>query len=286
MLKRWLIVWLLVSPLLVNAQNFTRGLLWEITTSSGQQSYLLGTMHSDDERITNLPPVIRNAFDIADSFTGEVMMDMDTIMIMSQSMYFDDGRQLKDIIGEQRYRLSAEYLQQYDMPEEIVSIMKPWAVATTLSLPIPETGQFLDMMLFNQAVASGKAVYGLESGQEQMSVLDSMSMEEQIAMLDEALENFHRLPAIMERFMSVYLARDLKGLQVLNDELMSGSDQGVAEHFENQLVVKRNHLMAERMLPRLQEGNAFIAIGALHLPGEEGVLNLLVKKGYRVKAVY
>ena len=67
---------------------------------------------------------------------------------------------------------------------------------------------------------------------------------------------------------------------------MAESDQKVAEHFAKQLVVKRNHLMTERMQVRLKEGNAFIAVGALHLPGNEGILNLLSKQGYKVKSVY
>ena len=82
------------------------------------------------------------------------------------------------------------------------------------------------------------------------------------------------------------MSRDLSQLQKLNDEFMTESDPDVAKRFENNLVVKRNHLMAERMQTRLKEGNAFIAVGALHLPGNEGILNLLSKQGYKLKAIY
>jgi len=286
MFKRILFLVIFFFPVVTNADLFSKGLLWEISSQSGKQSYLLGTMHSDDERITQLPADIRNAFDHSDSFSGEVMMDIGTITSMSKMMYFTDGRQLKDIIGEERYQKSTEYLMQYDVPDFMAAIMKPWAVATTLSLPKPKTGRFLDLMLFQDAMSQGKAVYGLESALEQMSVLDEMSEDDQITMLDEAIENFHRIPEIFQRFVTVYLNRDLKGLQNLNKELMAGSDQKIAEHFEKKLLVKRNYLMAERMQPRLKEGKAFIAIGALHLPGDEGVLNLLVEKGYKVRVVY
>ena len=286
MIKRYALYLLFVFPLLVNAADFNNGLLWEITTPAGKVSHLLGTMHSDDPRITQLPAPVKREFDKSKSFTGEVMMDMATILTMSQMMYFSDGRQLKDIIGAKRFEKSRKLLAQYGIPDLMVNLMKPWAVATTISLPKPRTGQFLDLMLFQQAMAAGKPVYGLETAHEQMSVLDEMPESEQIAMLDEAIEQFDNLPEIFQKFVDAYLSRDLSRLQELNDEFMAESDPKVAQRFEKNLVVKRNHLMAERMQARLKEGNAFIAVGALHLPGDEGILRLLSQKGFKVRSVY
>jgi uncharacterized protein YbaP (TraB family) len=59
----------------------------------------------------------------------------------------------------------------------------------------------------------------------------------------------------------------------------------VVQEFTARLVVERNYRMAERIQPQLREGNALIAVGALHLPGEEGLLALLAEEGYRVSAV-
>ncbi|UCE88321.1 MAG: TraB/GumN family protein [Pseudomonadota bacterium] len=67
---------------------------------------------------------------------------------------------------------------------------------------------------------------------------------------------------------------------------MEQSDPEIAELFTRRFIVERNRLMLERMQPRLREGNAFIAVGALHLPGEQGLLRLLERRGYRVKAIY
>lgn len=286
MIKRIGIFLILFYPLLVTAGDFSKGLLWKVTSQSGNVSHVLGTMHSDDPRITHLAGPVQQAFDNAESFTGEVMMDMASIMSMSQMMYFTDGTQLKNIIGDDRYQKCTELLVQYGIPDLMVNMMKPWAVATTLSLPKPQTGQFLDLMLFQQAMAAGKSVHGLETAQEQMSVMDEMPESEQLAMLDEAIENFDNLPGIFQRFVEAYLSRDLRQLQKLNDEFMAKSDPKVAQRFEENLVVKRNHLMVKRMQARLAEGNAFIAVGALHLPGNEGILNLLSKQGYKVKSVY
>ena len=286
MIKRVLFLVVFLFPILANAGLYSKGLLWEITSENGKQSYLLGTMHSDDERITRLAEPVQDAFNDSDSFTGEVMMDMNTIMAMSQTMYFTDGRKLIDIIGEGRYRKCIPYLTHYGIPEFMASMMKPWAVATTISLPKPKTGRFLDLMLFQKARAQGKQVYGLETAEEQMTIFEDMSEQNQIKMLDEALDNYHLLPKMFQEFVDAYLNRDLKALQELNNVYMTDSDTDIAEHFEKNLLVKRNYLMVKRMTKRLEEGKAFIAVGALHLPGNKGILNLLVNRGYRVKVIY
>ena len=55
---------------------------------------------------------------------------------------------------------------------------------------------------------------------------------------------------------------------------------------QERLLPRRNHLMVKRMIPRLKEGNAFVAVGCAHLPGDEGMVNLLVEQGYKVTRVY
>ena len=67
---------------------------------------------------------------------------------------------------------------------------------------------------------------------------------------------------------------------------MQQGDRRVAQLFTSEVVVNRNRRMLERIQPRLREGNAFIAVGALHLPGKDGLLTLLRNKGYRVSPVY
>lgn len=286
MMRKLLIVFVLLLPLSQVTGQSAGGLLWEVTSPGGERSYLFGTMHSEDPRITRLPARIQQAFDSARSFTAEVKMDMETITVMARAMYLTDGRKLVNIIGKQRYNQCIPLLAKYGIPEQVANMMKPWAVATTLSLPVPESGTFLDLKLYNEAVAKGKTVYGLETAEEQMQAFDSMPEKAQLAMLDEALENYPALNEIFQQLVQAYLSRDLSQLENLYRQQMVTSDKGVRRHFESTVLIKRNYRMVERMQARLAEGDAFIAVGALHLPGNEGILNLLARKGYRVKAVY
>ena len=90
----------------------------------------------------------------------------------------------------------------------------------------------------------------------------------------------------MQQLLTAWKQRDLARLVEINEaELAVGGEQFAAD-FQNRLVVHRNHLMAERMQPYLKQGKAFIAVGALHLPGETGLLNLLEQRGYTVRVVY
>ena len=67
---------------------------------------------------------------------------------------------------------------------------------------------------------------------------------------------------------------------------MSQGNNLLASRFKKRLLIDRNYRMVRRMRPRLMEGNSFIAVGALHLPGAEGIIHLLEKEGYRVSPVY
>ena len=263
-----------------------KGVLWRIEGAAHQPSYLLGTIHSDDPRVTQVPARIMQAFQAADSFSGEVKMDMPSLMQASQATLFTDGQSLDQLIDPSLYRQTVKLLAAYGMPEFLVQQMKPWAAAASLSLPRPQSGIFLDMVLYNQAAAAGKRVYGLETIEEQVGAMETMSQELQIAMLRDAVDQHSQVEEIIEQLINAYLRRDLQALESISNEAMQKGDDRVAEMFSSEVVDRRNYRMLERMQPRLREGNAFIAVGALHLPGESGLLNQLRHKGYRVTSVY
>jgi uncharacterized protein YbaP (TraB family) len=263
-----------------------KGILWRIDGAANQPSYLLGTIHSDDARVTNVPPGIMRVFQQADSFSGEVKMDLPSMMQASQATLLPAGQSLEQLIDRSLYQQTVQLLAAYGMPELVVQRMKPWAAAATLSLPRPQTGIFLDMLLYNQAAAAGKQVYGLETIAEQIGAMESLSPDLQITMLRDAVAQHDQLDKIIEQLITAYVRRDLKALESISNAAMQQGDARVAEMFNAEVVDRRNYRMLERMQPRLREGNAFIAVGALHLPGDKGLLKLLRDKGYRVSPVY
>jgi len=282
------LVWLLIYSLYNQAAWGVdeQGILWRIEGAAAQPSYLLGTIHSDDARVTALPAPIAQRFQQADSFSGEIDMDLPSLMQASQATLLNEGESLQQLLDPALYQQTVKLLAPYGMPELMVQRMKPWAAAATLSLPRPQTGLFLDMLLYTQAAAQGKRVYGLETVSEQVGAMEAMPRDLQIAMLRDAIAQRDQLDHIIEQLITAYLQRDLRKLEAISDMAMQQGDARVAQLFNSEVVVNRNRRMLERMQPRLREGNAFIAVGALHLPGEEGLLTQLRKRGYRVSPVY
>ena len=283
-----LVVWLVLYALCYHTgwAAEEQGILWRIDGAATQPSYLLGTIHSDDARITTLPVTIANIFLQADSFSGEIDMDLPNLMQASQATLLPEGESLQQLLDSTLYQQTVQLLAAYGMPELVVQRMKPWAAAATLSLPRPQTGLFLDMLLYTQAAARGKRVYGLETVSEQIGAMESIPRDLQIIMLRDAVAQHDQLDQIIEALINAYLQRDLNTLESISDKAMQQGDARVAQLFTSQVVVNRNRRMLERMQPRLDEGNAFIAVGALHLPGKDGLLTLLRNKGYRVNPVY
>ena len=283
-----LVVWLVLYALCYHTgwAAEEQGILWRIDGAATQPSYLLGTIHSDDARITTLPVTIANIFQQADSFSGEIDMDLPNLMQASQATLLPEGESLQQLLDSTLYQQTVQLLAAYGMPELVVQRMKPWAAAATLSLPRPQTGLFLDMLLYTQAAAQGKRVYGLETVSEQVGAMETMPRDLQIIMLRDAVAQHDQLDQIIEALINAYLQRDLNALESISDKAMQQGDRRVAQLFTSQVVVNRNRRMLERMQPRLREGNAFIAVGALHLPGKDGLLTLLRNKGYRVSPVY
>lgn len=133
-----------------------------------------------------------------------------------------------------------------------------------------------------RAAARGLPIYGLERIDEQIAVYDRLSLDQQIALLEAAVAENPRIDCWWEEVIKpAWLARDTATLHALMPRTIAGDDV-----LWRRLIVERNARMVERMEPRLREGDALIAVGAAHLPGERGILALLEARGYRIDRVF
>lgn len=262
------------------------GLLWEVKKGEASSCYVFGTIHSEDKRVTRLPNLVNKAFDEADVLALEMKLDKETSQQVLKNLYFTDGRNLRPIIGDELFARSVEAMEKKGLPKNIVNKMKPWAVFTILNMPDQQTGLFLDAILYKVAQEQGKSVYGLETAQEQTAVFDDMPITSQISLLKSTLDNMLDMNTLQDEVIEVYLSRDLDKILALNDKYEALIDEKLAKEFTQRLVIDRNHRMVKRMLPMLQKGKCFVAVGALHLPGDEGILTLLKQRGYEVHATY
>ena len=266
------------------AQQFDTGLLWQIDNGSSNPSFLFGTMHVEDPRITELPGPVLETFNNSASLTTEALLDLEQMLQAGTELLLVDGNSLQDLIGAELFGKISAALTAQGMPPQIASLLKPWAVAILLTQPQAQSGMFLDRKLYDLAQQQGKSLYGLETLQEQLQVFNTMSIDDQITLLEETLAELSMIPDIIEQLTQAYLARDLKRLTTLANEQFSQSR--VQRQLRQQLLIDRNLKMVNRMQTRLREGSAFISVGALHLSGPEGLLNLLQQMGYELTRVY
>lgn len=267
------------------APAYRHGLLWRVQRDGVAPSYIFGTIHLGDPRIVHLASPVEKAFDHAGSLTVETVLDDAGVLAFSSAMYYRDGRTLRRQLGPGLYAEAVKRLAAYGISSGTADHMKPWAVYVTLSLPPHEHGLPLDMRLMARAKQRGVPVYGLESVKEQTAVLNDLAPSDQVRLVRDAVCDYSEIQTDIAHMKRLYLDRDLGDLYTFANRYDVG-ERKLYQRVLGALLWRRNTRMVRRMAPRLAAGNAFIAIGALHLPGARGVLGLLKARGFTVTPVY
>ncbi len=264
--------------------EFGQGLLWRVTKQGLPPSYVFGTIHVADRQIMTQLEKARNALADSDVFVMEALPDPAHIALLRQLMFFGDGTRLNDIISPEIYAKTVEVLSAYHLTEEIVSAMKPWAAYLTMSYPA-DLGTVLDVQLLQIARESDVRTGGLESLKEQGDLFNSFPLDDQVRLLTDTVCHHEMLANDFEKMISLYRDEDLAGLFSYGQRY-SFADNTLYENLTEKILTERNYTMVERMQPILETGAAFIAMGALHLPGEEGVLALLEKHDFEITRIF
>lgn len=281
------VVWSFLLWLLLCASAFAdeQGVLWQISGKGGD-GYLFGTMHSEDPRVLTLPPLVEQHFSAATTLMVEIALDAETEAAVAGYMVLPPEQSLTSVVGEALAGEARQAMLGRGVPPEVTERLQPWATVLTLSTPKQRSGLFLDKVLYERAQAGGKAFYPLESAEEQVGIFAGLSHAEQRELLRSVLQEYLSYPQMFERMTEAYLARDLGRLVAMSEENPISSDPALQQRLMARLLDERNRRMVERMVPRLREGGVFIAVGALHLPGESGLVTLLRQRGYVVEPLY
>lgn len=277
---RWL--WLLLTTvfLLLSQQvdAAEKGLFWQLESPSGQVSYLFGTMHTDDNRVTNFLPSAIQALKNVDTFMLEVA-DAPPASLLQ----LPQGN-LKQYLSETELEQVAKLAEIHVMPMEMVLRMKPWLLAVLFDLPKPQTPFAQDLLLKAKAEELGKRVLGLESPQEHFGVMDNLTTEEQWQMLRAVLKRSQKQKENdFERLMKAYLAGDSEQVANMDDAMTQGVlPAALWQRMRVKLLDERNVLMAERSLAQAKHGRVFIAVGAAHLAGKDGLIQAFRQAGFKL----
>ena len=276
-----------------------KGLLWKLEKAGEKPSWLFGTMHMTDPRVTTLPVAAQKAFDGSDTVIIETTEVLDQKKMMAtlakepDLMMFTDNTTLSSLLSPKDAAAVDKALDARGIPPSSVAKMKPWILSAMVALPACELARkaggapVLDVKLAEEAKAAGKGVEGLETAADQLRAMASLPLSFHMQGLVDTLKLGDRMNDVNETMIVLYQRGEIGMIwplfrAVLPDE---ADDPAGYAAFEQAMVTGRNKVMADHAMPILAKGNAFMAVGALHLPGEEGLVELFRKAGYTVTAV-
>ena len=271
------------------AARFERGLLWRVEREGVAPSHVYGTLHAEDPELQSLPPAVLRAFDGAHALMLEYVASAYGRERFLEAALYEDRRTLEQAIGEEDFERAVRALAPIGVSRDFVRRVKPWGVLLNLRISRrPGGGRIPDAQLYAMARERRIPVSQIENVEEQVFTFDEMSADAQVGLLHHFLTHVEALDALAERSLRAYLARDLRGLWDAQQDYAREHPEIAPFYAEmvKRVVLDRSVVMAFRMQRELRHGRAFVALGALHLYGEKGVLALLAEDGYAARRVY
>lgn len=268
-------------------KRYEKGLIFRVASCDGAPSFIMGTMHHDDPAFK---PIIADAspyIAATDSAGFEFVEDERSQQVALQYMMMlaTDTRSIESLVSPEEYAILTRTIEaRTKIPAQMVNRMRPWAAALLLQYPAPKSdGVALDTLLQQYAALKKSTLYGLETPEEQYEVFASIAPEKQVTLLKDTIAEIDAIDQSNRELAQHYLARDLRKIHDLAEEsFVEMKDQELSQHMREKLVRLRNIKMADRLHPRLASGKTFVAVGALHLLGDNGVLELLERQGHAI----
>lgn len=273
-----------------------KGIFWKIEKPGLKPSWLLGTMHVSDSRVLTMPKGAAEAVTAADTIvieSDEILDDKKAAAALfanpSLTMLTDGSTISQHLSPEDNARLEAG-LKERGIALAAVSRMQPWLISSSFEMTGCEIrrktagAKFLDQKLATDAAAEGKQIKGLETLAEQAKAMSDLPITLHLKSLIQTLELGNKINDVNETMTDLYLAGNIGAmipmLKVIEPDQKITDDDTAA--FEQRIILDRNKVMAGRVAPIIDKGNVFIAVGALHLVGDQGLVALLRQQGFTV----
>jgi uncharacterized protein YbaP (TraB family) len=281
-MKRVFFVIAVLLSLSLNAQKTDNALLWKISGNGlTQPSYLFGTVH-----ITCNATLDANILAALDATTQLYLeLDLDDPSLQTQMMkgaWMKDGKTLASLTTPEDFKILDEFLtSKIKMSAKMMNRLKPTFVSMMVMPKIlPCTPQSYEEQLMAVTKSQKEEVYGLESVADQIAALNAEPYETQMeALVKMAKNNMAEETEQYAKMMVLYNNKDLNGIM----EFMK--EDGKSLESNTALLDDRNKAWIPKIEEIAKATPTFFGVGAAHLGGDNGVINLLRKKGYKVEAI-
>lgn len=283
-MKKSLLYAILCSSLLlfietVDAQKklYSKTLLWRITGNGLQRpSYLFGTMHLEDRRLFWFGDSLYRCLERAEGFAMEVNPDSAMIALFNAMNEPDTTGFLKDVLTKKELdRISKPLEKKYGVSANKITRKQAWMYSYNRSRTkkTDDMDTPVDTYLYNIAKRQGKWVGGIEDIKDQFNMVEELGVGFDV----EGLLTEGGGKKAVDRLMEIYIAQDLNAISDWTNSLEDDT--------KDEMLIKRNLKMAFRMDSMARIRSNFFAVGAAHLPGEVGLIDLLEQKGFIVEPI-
>jgi hypothetical protein len=291
-MRIWLGIWLLLS---VSASaQVERGICWKVGGNGLQEHcYVYGTMHTSDERVFRMHKTSKKALRKSQYVYIELdPADVANPYAVMESLKMPDSLRLDSMLGMDYYnKLETWFTTHLGVALYPFIHMPPLLILMMMDTDIqPEgfanSGPSLDTWIYQTAKSKGKTVGGIEALSEQTRIFSVIPYRDQCTwiqlFLDNSKEQTNDSVFSLEKITTFYLAGQLDSLLAYYNHMNTWMPH--YQDMNSYLIYERNQHMADRAATHFREhGYTFVAVGALHLPGPLGVLELLRRKGYTVE---
>ncbi|NIZ14363.1 TraB/GumN family protein [Phaeobacter sp. HF9A] len=280
---------------------YAHGLRW-IATRGDRQLHIIGTMHLNDPRHAPLVAAMAPAIEQADAMLVEMnpadkaAMDQE-LAAEPELVFITEGPTLIDRLPDADWQEIADLARAAGIPTFMAAKMRPWFLSMSLSVPqcardIPNVTEGLDMQLMAVAEAASVPVHSLEDPLGIFRRLDAAPLEEQVAELRSYMammvvsgdEFYTMLESYFEGEVQAFTLLQLKEFLAADAPVPVAERQAQAEELMTALLSDRNRAWVPVI--EATAGDALVvAVGAAHLPGEDGLLALLAAQGYVIEPV-
>ena len=279
--------------------NTNAQLLWKITGKELKApSYLMGTHHLAPLSIMDSIKGMQTALNSTTQVIGELNMSdihkPGNIQLLQKKMMIECDTTLQTLLSPSDYdtvnKFTKEYLN-FDLSQ--MPKVKPAFISNNAVVVIymKHIGNFnpqeqLDSYFQKQGTEKGKKIEALETLDFQLNILyNSSSLQRQAQLLVCGLSDIPQAINDLKRLTEAYIAQDLNLMLKISEERRGNSCDPSPQEMES-MMTARNKTWAKKLPALIETAPSFIAVGALHLPGEEGLINLLRAQGYQIEAVW
>lgn len=268
----------------LNTQKLENSTLWKIEGNGLQQaSYLFGTIHITCD--ATIEDDVQKALDATSQVVLEIDMDDPSMQSkMMKGMYMKEGKKLKDLISAEDYiAVDSLFIKNMGMSVKMIENIKPSFLTAMLYPKLLDcTSQSFEVELMRIAKEQGEEVNGLETIEDQLKVFDDIPYKAQAKdLVRSAKDNMSYDKETFAKMLNVYKNEDITAMiEMMNDDNFSS----VSEH-QDELLDNRNKNWVPKIGEYAKEQPTFFGVGAGHLAGNNGVINLLREAGYTVTAV-